>query len=215
MEKDKIISTMYDAIIALDRVQAEEMADQAIAANLDLPVFIDQAMSGAMNAVGAKFQSGEMFLPELQMSAEVFEAAMERINPQLAAANAKVSSKGRVIIGTVKGDLHSIGKNLVATMLKAAGFEVTDLGVDVPTLTFLEAMEKSEPDVIALSARLTTTMPVQKEVIEAIVAQGWRDRVKVLIGGAPVNQEWAQTIGADAYGDNAAAAVRLTGELVG
>ena len=119
------------------------------------------------------------------------------------------------MIGTVKGDLHSIGKDLVATMLKIGGFEVNDLGVDIPTFTFLEEAEKTNADIIALSALLTTTMPAQREVIEALSEQGMGDKFKVIIGGAPVNKEWADEIGADGYGQDAAEAVKLAKELCG
>ena len=165
------------------------------------------------NEIGKRFQSGEMFLPELQMSADVFQAAMEILQPKLLDAKVEIRPKGRVVIGTVKGDLHSIGKNLVATMLRTAGFEVTDLGVDIPTFTFLEQAEKANADIIALSALLTTTMPAQGEVIEALNDQGERDKFRILIGGAPVNQKWADEIGADAYGENAAEAVTLAERL--
>jgi len=213
MEKKEIMQGMYDGILGLDKAKAVEMAEAVISENIDINEVIEQSMSPAMDEVGKRFQSGEMFLPELQMSADVFSASMDILQPRLMESKADIKPKGRVVIGTVKGDLHSIGKDLVATMLKIGGFEVTDLGVDISTFTFLEEAEKAKADVIALSALLTTTMPAQREVIEAINDQGMGDRYKVMIGGAPVNQAWANEIGADGYGENAAQAVELAKRL--
>ena len=215
MEKREIMQGMYNGIIDLDKAKAVEMADAVINENIDINEVIRQYMSPAMDEIGKRFQSGEMFLPELQMSADVFGAAMDILQPKLLETKANVKPKGRVVIGTVKGDMHSIGKDLVATILKIGGFEVTDLGVDVPTFTFLEQAEKANADIIALSALLTTTMPAQREIIDALKDQGERDKFRIMIGGAPVNQGWADKIGADAYGDNAAQAVKLAEKLCG
>jgi len=154
-----------------------------------------------------------MYLPELQMSADVFQAAMDIIEPRLLESQNGYEQKKRIIIGTVKGDLHSIGKDLVATMLKTNGYEVIDLGVDISSLDFMEKAVHYDANVIALSALLTTTMAAQKEVIEALNTNGVRDQFKVIVGGAPVNQEWADSIGADAYGENAVAAVNIITEF--
>ena len=213
MEKQKIMQAIYDGIVALDKVKVLEMTNVVINENLDIKEVIDQSMTPALQKVGAKFQCGDMFLPELQMSAEVFTAAMDILQPEILKSKAELELKGRVVIGTVKGDLHSIGKDLVVTMLKTAGFEVTDLGVDVPTFTFLEEAERVNAGIIALSALLTTTMPAQREVIEALNSQGVREKYKVMIGGAPVNENWAKEIGADSYGADAAKAMTLAKEL--
>ena len=213
MQKKEVFEGMYKAIVSLDKSKAQENAKAAINMELDLKEFIDQAMSPAMEIVGEQFQNGQMFLPELQMSADVFESAMQILQPKLLESNDSVEPKGRVVIGTVKGDLHSIGKDLVATMLKTRGFEVLDLGVDISTLDFMEQAENTNANVIALSALLTTTMAAQREVVEALKDNGIRDKIKVIIGGAPVDQQWADEIGADAYGENAAEAVKLVEKL--
>ena len=213
MEKKEIMQGMYNGIISLDKAQALKMADAIINEELDINEIVSQSMSPAMDEVGKRFQSGEMFLPELQKAADAFSAAMDVIRPKLLETTSEVQLKGNVVIGTVKGDLHSIGKDLVATMLNVAGFTVTNLGIDIATFTFLEEAEKANADVIALSALLTTTMPAQMEVIEALNSQGVRDKYKVIVGGAPVDQEWADKIGAEAYGKDAAQAVELVEKL--
>jgi corrinoid protein of di/trimethylamine methyltransferase len=189
------------------------MVNAVINENLDIKEIIDNSMTPALHVVGEKFQSGEMFLPELQLAADAFTAAMDMLQPKILTSKTDLKPKGRVIIGTVKGDLHSIGKDLVATMLTTAGFNVVDLGVDVSTFAFLDEAEKEKTNIIALSALLTTTMTSQREVIEALKDQGLREKYKVIIGGAPVNEAWANEIGADAYGENAAQAVTLANKL--
>ncbi len=215
MGKSEIIQGIYDGILGLDKDKAVEMAIAVLSEDLNINEIIDQGMSPAMDEVGSRFQAGEMYLPELVKSAEVFSAAMEVLQPRLLEGKTEIKAKGRVVVGTVKGDLHSIGKDLVATMLKIAGFEVTDLGVDIQTFTFLEEAQKFNADVIALSALLTTTMPAQREIMEALKSEGMDGKYKVIIGGAPVNQGWADEIGADAYGENAAEAVKQAERLCG
>ncbi len=204
---------MYNGILSLDKSEALKMADAVINEDLDINEIVNQSMSPAMDEVGKRFQSGEMFLPELQKAADVFSAAMDIIRPKLLETKSDMKPKGNVVIGTVKGDLHSIGKDLVATMLNVAGFKVINLGVDIATFTFLEEAEKANADVIALSALLTTTMPAQVEVIEALNTRGVREKYKVIVGGATVDEEWAGKIGADAYGKDAAKAVELVEKL--
>ena len=213
MNKENIISSMSRAMIELDKVKTCQIAEEAVKENLDLNEFVQGGMSSAMETIGEKFQKGEMYLPELQMSADVFQAAMDIIEPRLLESQNGYEQKKRIIIGTVKGDLHSIGKDLVATMLKTNGYEVIDLGVDISSLDFMEKAVHYDANVIALSALLTTTMAAQKEVIEALNTNGVRDQFKVVVGGAPVNQEWADSIGADAYGENAVAAVNIITEF--
>jgi corrinoid protein of di/trimethylamine methyltransferase len=213
MDAKEIKQGIYDAIIELDDAKIVMMANTVLDSELDLIEVIEQAMSPAMEEIGRRFQSGDMFLPELMMSAEVYEAAMNILRPKMLETGKNMKPIGKVVIGSVKGDIHSIGKGLVATMLKTAGLEVLDLGVDVPTFTFVEQAEKMGADIIALSALLTTTMPSQREVIEALEGEGIRDKFKVIVGGAPVSKEWAETIGADGYGENAAQAVQLSKEL--
>jgi len=201
-------------ILAFDKATTLKMAQAAIDQDLDIPEVIQQAMTPAIVEVGKRFEAGKLYLPELQLSADTFATAMEMLRPKLLESKINLQPKGRVVIGTVKGDIHSIGKDLVATMLKVGGFEVTDLGVDVPTFTFLEQAEKTKANVIALSALLNTTMPAQREVIEALTKQKMRNKFKVIVGGAPIDQKWADKIGADAYGENAVEALRLTDMLV-
>ncbi len=169
-------------------------------------------MIGAMAVVGEKFKNNEIFVPEMLIAARAMKKGVEVLTPYLKAAGTE--SKGKLILGTVAGDLHDIGKNLVGMMIEGAGFEVIDLGVDVPAEKFIEAM-KENPDckIVALSALLTTTMPAMKETIEAIVASGLRDTVKIMVGGAPVTQAFADEIGADGYSEDAASAAELAKRL--
>jgi len=214
MGKKEIVQGLYMGILAFDKATTLKMAQAAIDQDLDIPEVIQQAMTPAIVEVGKRFEAGKLYLPELQLSADTFATAMEVLRPKLLESKINLQPKGRVVIGTVKGDIHSIGKDLVATMLKVGGFEVTDLGVDVPTFTFLEQAEKTKANVIALSALLNTTMPAQREVIEALTEQKMRNKFKVIVGGAPTDQKWADKIGADAYGENAVEALRLTDMLV-
>jgi len=213
MEKSEILQGLHEAILSLDATKARGMAEELIKTDIDIIEAIETSMSPAMEEIGRKFQSGEMFLPELALSADVFQAAMDILQPKLSEAKQKVKPKGRVLMGTVKGDIHSIGKDLVCTMLKTAGFEVINLGVDIPTFTFLEEAQKNEVDIIGLSALMTTTIPQQREIIEALNSEGLREKFRVIVGGGSVNQEWANKIGADGYGKNAAQAVELAKNL--
>ena len=177
------------------------------------PEEILNAMIGAMDVVGEKFKNGEIFVPEMLIAAKAMKKGVEVLKPHLASGAA--GALGKVIIGTVAGDLHDIGKNLVTMMIESAGFEVIDLGVDVPAAKFVEAYE-ANPDtkILALSALLTTTMPSLRECVAAINATSWRGNVKVMVGGAPITQEFADEIGADAYTPDAASAAKRAKELV-
>jgi len=165
-----------------------------------------------MNVVGKDFRDGTLFIPEVLMAAEAMKAGMEILKPLLSESD--VPSLGRVVVGTVKGDLHDIGKNLVAMLLEGAGFDVIDLGIDVPPETFVEAVEETNPAVVGMSALLTTSMNMMQPTIEALIQAGLRDRVKVIVGGAPVTQEYADQIGADGYASNAASAVDKIRDLL-
>ena len=173
---------------------------------------LNTSMIGAMAVVGEKFKNNEIFVPEMLIAARAMKKGVEVLTPYLKAAGTE--SKGKLILGTVAGDLHDIGKNLVGMMIEGAGFEVIDLGVDVPAEKFIECM-KENPDckIVALSALLTTTMPAIKETIDAIVASGLRDTVKIMIGGAPVTQAFADEVGADGYSEDAASAAELANKL--
>jgi 5-methyltetrahydrofolate--homocysteine methyltransferase len=203
---------LYDAILNGNAKVAGAFAKEAIDSGASPMDLVARHMVPAMDEVGRLFESEEYFVPELLLSARAMKAALEYIRPMLAKAGAKPA--GRVVIGTVKGDLHDIGKNLVASLLEGGGFEVSDLGSDVAPERFIEAIRAQKPEIVALSALLTVTMPCMKTTIEALAQAGVRDQVKVIIGGAPVTQQYADQIGADGYSENANAAVALARRLV-
>jgi len=192
-----------------------DLTRQALEAGLEPLTIINQGLVPGMNIVGDKFQSGEYFLPHLIIAASGMQQAMELLEPELQARQEVLERAGTLVIGSVAGDIHEIGKSLVGTMMSASGFQVYDLGVDVQTATFVAKVEETGANLLGLSALLTTTMTVQREVIEALEEAGIRDQVKVIIGGAPVNQEWADTIGADGYAEDAVGAIELAKQLVG
>jgi 5-methyltetrahydrofolate--homocysteine methyltransferase len=167
---------------------------------------LNQGLISGMDIVGEKMKNGDMFIPEVLMSARAMGTAMDILKPLLGEDGAAM---GKVIIGTVKGDLHDIGKNLVAMMLESAGLEVIDLGVDVSPEVFVENVVKLQPDIVAMSALLTTTMPMMKATVDAITEGGYRDKVKIIVGGAPVNQSFADEVGADGYSSDAGSATQL------
>jgi 5-methyltetrahydrofolate--homocysteine methyltransferase len=205
------MSDLYDAILNGDAKTAAAATRQRLddgAAALDL---VQQHMVPAMDEVGRRFECEDYFVPELLLSARAMKAALVLIRPLLAAGAAEPA--GRVAIGTVKGDLHDIGKNIVAAMLEGAGFEVTDLGADVAPQAFVDAVENRGVRLVCLSALLTVTMPSMKTTIDALSAAGVRGRVKIMVGGAPVTQRYADEIGADGYTGNAASAVALARKL--
>ena len=204
------LGKLYDAILAGDAKAAIAVTKEALAANADPLELVTRYMVPAMDEVGRRFECEEYFVPELLLSARAMKGSLELIQPQLTARGAEPA--GRVAIGTVKGDLHDIGKNIVAAMLEGAGFEVLDLGVDVAPDRFVDAVQTGAR-VVCISALLTTTMPAMKTAIDALRAAGLRDRAAVLIGGAPVTQRFADEIGADGYGETAAAAVALARRL--
>ena len=202
---------LYEAILTGNAKQAEEVTNAALEAGANPTELLGNYMIPAMDEVGKRFECNEYFVPELLIAARAMKTALEILTPKLAEAGAE--SAGRVVIGTVQGDLHDIGKNLVASMLEGGGFEVVDLGVDVPANRFVEAAQEKDGTIVALSALLTTTMTQMKAVIEALEAAGLRAGTKVMIGGAPITQQYADEIGADGYSDNASAAVALARNL--
>ena len=207
------LEKLYDAVLAGNAKQAVAITKEAVAAGVDPQVLLDEYMIPAMDEVGARFESNECFVPELLISARAMKGAVEVIRPLLATAGAEPI--GRVVIGTVQGDLHDIGKNLVAIMLEGGGFEITDIGVDANADKFIDAINTKNPDIVALSALLTTTLPSMKNIIDRLTQAGVRQRVKVIVGGAPVTQDFADEIGADGYSDNAGGAVGLVRGLMG
>jgi corrinoid protein of di/trimethylamine methyltransferase len=206
------LNGLYDAILNGDHKRALAVTREALAAKADPLSMVTGTMMPAMDEVGRRFQCEEFFVPELLMAARAMKASLELIRPLLAAG--AVEPAGKVIVGTVKGDLHDIGKNLVISMLQGAGFEVTDLGTDVPPHKFVEAIRRTGAPIVCLSALLTVTMPAMKTTIEEMKAAGVRDRVQVIVGGAPVTAAYASQIGADEYGKTAADAVTLARRLV-
>jgi corrinoid protein of di/trimethylamine methyltransferase len=190
------------------------LTKQAVEAGLEPLNIIDEALIKGMDVVGDKFSRGEYFLPHLIIAAKGMQGAMEVLEPILHEQQQARESLGRVVIGTVAGDIHAIGKSLVGTMLSANGFEVYDLGVDVPVEKFIQEIKERNADLLGLSALLTTTRGVQRQVIQSLDEQGLRDGVKVLVGGAPVTEAWAQEINADGYAEDAMGAVALAKRLV-
>jgi corrinoid protein of di/trimethylamine methyltransferase len=204
---------LYEAVLCGDKDATLEATRELLDAGADPRSLIDDAMIPAMREAGRRFEEEEYFVPELLLSARAMKGALERIRPLLADRDA--GGRGRIVIGTVKGDLHDIGKNLVSSMLEGAGFEVIDLGTDVPPERFVEAVKDQDADLVGLSALLTVTMPAMKTTVDLLEKEGLRERVKVLVGGAPLSAEYAEQIRADAYADNASAAVRMAQQLVG
>jgi len=211
----EFLEKLTSSIINGDPESATTLTQEALQAGLEPLTLINQALVPGMNAVGEKFASGEYFLPNLVIAGSAMQQAMQLLEPELKERQQELESSGKVVIGTVHGDIHEIGKSLVATMLSANGFEVHDLGVDVTTADFLAKVKETGAHLLGLSALLTTTMTVQREVIEALAQAGIRDQMKVMVGGAPVNQDWADSVGADGYAEDAMAAVVVAKRLVG
>ena len=208
-----ILDAIFDAVLEGDIPGAPALVQQALDAGLAPETILNDGMIAAMAEVGARYECGDIYVAEMFISAKTLQGALNVLRPHLRSAN--VQAKGKVVVGTVKGDMHDIGKNLVAMMLEGAGFDVQDLGADVHPSKFVDAVNTSHPDLIALSALLTTTMPSMKSTIDALAAAGLRDRVKVMVGGAPVNQEYADAIGADGYAQDASQAAALAKSLIG
>jgi corrinoid protein of di/trimethylamine methyltransferase len=205
------LKPLFEAIIAGDAKAARALTEQALKSAEPMKL-VNEFMVPAMDEVGRRFECNEYFVPELLLSARAMKAALELIRPLLAAQGAEPLA--RVVIGTVKGDLHDIGKNLVAAMLEGGGFEVIDLGVNVSPEQFIATVKQKNAQIIAMSALLTTTMPAMKTTIDALKQAGVREKVKVLIGGAPITQKYADEIGADGFSDNAVGAVALAKKSV-
>jgi 5-methyltetrahydrofolate--homocysteine methyltransferase len=206
------LQQLYDAILKGDAKTAAVVAREALEAGVSPMDVVAKYMVPAMDRVGRMFECEEYYVPELLLAARAMKAALDPMKPILAASGAKAA--GKVVIGTVRGDLHDIGKNLVASLLEGGGFEVIDLGADVPAEKFIEAIRSTDAEIVALSALLTTTMPGMPGTIEALKQAGIRDRVKVMVGGAPVTQQYANQIGADGYADSASTAVVLARNLI-
>lgn len=211
-EAQEILSEMALRLEKGDATGVKELTEKAIEEGIQPETILNQGLVAGMDVVGDKFKNNEIFIPEVLIAARAMKTGMEMIKPLLMEAN--VASRGRIVIGTVRGDLHDIGKNIVSMMLEGAGFEVMNLGTDMTIEKILDNIEKETPDVLGMSALLTTTMVYMKEVIESLEKAGKRDAVKVIIGGAPITQAYADEIRADGYAPDAASAVDLVKDLL-
>jgi len=214
MDKNQILENLNTAIVDGNDDMALENARAALNAQMDPLEAVEKGLSKGMEVIGQQFERGEVFLPELLMAASAFNVAMDILKPEIELQKKEVARQGTVLIGTVKGDLHNIGKNIVGTVLETKGFDVVDIGIDNGTLDFIQEAQKAKADIIALSCLMTTTMPAQKEVIETLKEMNLRDNYYVIVGGGPVTQEWADQIGADGYGKSAIQAAELVKELM-
>jgi corrinoid protein of di/trimethylamine methyltransferase len=211
---NEIFSAMAESIMEGEAEVAERLAQEALEAGMDPLDAINQGFVVGLDQIGALFGAGEAFLPELVMAGEAMKAAVTTLEPEMAKRGVGRQSLGTVVLGTIEGDIHDIGKSLVGTMLSVAGFKVFDLGVDVPVMALVEKARDEGADIIGVSALLTTTMTKQRDVVEALEDMGLHGSIKVIIGGAPVTQAWADEVGADGYSEDAVGAVALAKELL-
>ena len=213
MKEDEILAQLAQSVEDGEPEDAVALAEQALNNGLDPLLCINQGLTPGITRVGDSFSRGDAFLPDLILGGKAMKAALEILEPALL-ENQEREVAGRVVLGTVKGDMHEIGKTLVGTMLTANGFQVTDIGIDKSADEFIEAIAENKADLVGMSALLTTTMREQQTIIEAIKEAGIRDQVKVMVGGAPVTQNWAQQIGADGYAEDAISAIDLAYRLI-
>ena len=205
------LSAIKDALLTGDAESVKTEVQKGVDQGTDADTILNDGLISGMDVVGERMQTGEMFIPEVLMAAKSMSEAVEILKPFL--KDGGRNKTGHMVIGTVKGDLHDIGKNLVTMMVESAGFEVTDLGVDVAPEKFVEAVREKNPNIVALSALLTTTMPMMQQTVDALAESGVRDRIRIIVGGAPVNQEFADRIGADGYAADAGGASKLAKSL--
>lgn len=208
----EVLKKLFDAVLEGDFDGVETNVQAALDAKLDPNVILNEGMIAAMREVGCRFEAGEYYVPEMLIAARAMQTGMAILKPSLQQTDRK--SSGKVVIGTVKGDLHDIGKNLVSLMLEGAGYEIVDLGVDVPIEEFIRVVREQKPDIVGMSALLTTTMQMMKQTIDAFEAAGLRDQVKFIIGGAPVTESYANQIGADGFSPDASRAVNVAKALL-
>jgi trimethylamine corrinoid protein len=211
----ELFKAMAQSIIDGDADEAEKLANQAIEQGIDPLEAINQGFVVGVNHVGDEFSCGNAFLPELVMAGEAMKTAVSTLEPEMARRGTERKVHGVVVLATIEGDIHDIGKTLVGTMLSASGFKVYDMGVDVPVMQIVEKAREVGADIVGVSALLTTTMVRQRDVIEALDDLGLRDKIKVMVGGAPVTGEWVNEIGADGYSEDAIGAVQVAKQLVG
>ena len=213
MDRESILKALYEAVVEGDAERARSAATESLEAGIPPMVAIDAGLTAGIREVGDRFGKCEMFLPEMMMAAEAMEEAIAVLEPHLELAQTK--KKGRVLVGTAKGDIHDLGKNIVIALLKVSGYEVIDLGRDVPPPVFIDKAVENKAQVIGISGLLTTTLPMMGEVIEMMKEEGVRQHFKVIIGGGPTSQAYADKIGADGYGETAQHAVDLCDRLLG
>ena len=211
----ELFEAMAKSVMEGEVTEAKKLAQQAVAQGLDPLEAINKGFVAGLNTVGDEFSCGTMFLPDLVMAGEAMKAAMSVLEPELSKRGAAREMLGKVVIGTVKGDIHDIGKTIVATMLSASGFQVYDLGHDVSVEKFVDKAREVNADIVGMSALLTTTMVRQRDVVKALTEAGLRPQVKVMVGGAPVTRGWVEEIGADGYSEDAVGAVAVAKKLVG
>lgn len=214
MEKQVIFAKLKKAVEETETALAEDAAKEAVAAGIDPQEAITEGLAKGMQTLSALFDEGEVFVPQLLLAAEAFEVAVSILTAALSEEMRKQTSQGKVLIHTVEGDIHDIGKNIVKTMLTASGFEVIDLGRDVPVEEVVKKAKELKVDIIAGSALMTTTMPAQRDIVTILKEEGIRDQFKLMFGGAPVSQEWVEKIGADAYGETATEAIEKAKALM-
>jgi corrinoid protein of di/trimethylamine methyltransferase len=212
--RDLILEKISDSIVDLNRNLTIEAVEEALEKGLEPLEIIERGLSAGMRRIGDKFQRLEVFLPELILGAKIFADAMKLIEPVISKKGIERETEGKVVMGTVKGDIHNIGKDIVVMLLKTGGFEVHDLGVDVEVSKFIEKAREMKADMIGLSSLLTSTMPIQKDLIDVLKERGERDKYLVIVGGGPVTHRWAEEIGADGYAVTAEEAVRLARDLM-
>ncbi|RLB42205.1 MAG: cobalamin-binding protein [Deltaproteobacteria bacterium] len=207
------MSDIIESVIKMDEDALTALVSSALEQGIDPLVIINDGLTVGLRKVGDLFAEEEIFLPELVLAGEIVTKVMETLKPRISGEGG-VDKKGRFLIATVKGDVHDIGKNLVALLLSASGYDVVDLGKDVSAETIVEKIDQLRPEIIGLSALLSTTMPAQKQVIEAIEEAGMREKVKIMVGGAPVTRDWAEQIGADGYAEDASSAVIVADRII-
>jgi len=209
---DDILKNIQTALAQGDRNSVARLTSEALEKSLSVKTILEDGLIASMNAIGMKFKANEIFIPEVLIAAKAMHAGIAILEPHFTACGIKPA--GKVVIGTVKGDLHDIGKNIVSMMLKGARFEVVDLGIDVPPGKFLEIVQTASPDIIAMSSLLTTSMGAMNDTIKILKEAGLRDKVKIIVGGAPITQDYADSIGADSYAKDAATAVDKAKEML-
>jgi len=214
MDHSELLDNLTKSMVALEKEEVVSGTEKTLAAGIDPLEVIEKGLLPGLSTIGEMFEEEEIFLPELMKSAQIFQGAMDLLQPKIQEMGTDVKKKGTVVIGTVKGDMHYIGKNIVKLLMETSGFKVHDLGVDVDPFAFIAKADEVNADIIALSALLTTTLAGQKDILEALEGQGKRGKFKVILGGGAVTKTWSDEIGADGYAENAYAAVALVKSIV-